>query len=268
MIQRTDDLGRVVELDRPAERIVSLVPSITETLFALGAGAQVVGVTVYCVHPEEQVRTRTRVGGTKNIAVQTILELAPDLVIANVEENRRQQIAALEQAGLRVFVTFPRTVDGCIKMIADVAALAGAGQQGEVLIGAVEQARAEVRAAARAVPARVLCPIWKNPYMTINRDTYVDSVIRTCGGENVFAEKAERYPRFTLQEVVEKKPEVVLLPTEPYCFTPADRADFAALGADVPAARDGRIHIVEGELLSWYGARLPRALREISALLR
>lgn len=268
MIRRTDDLGRVAELDRPAGRIVSLVPSITETLFALGAGAQVVGVTAYCVHPPEEVRTRTRVGGTKNIAVKTIVELSPDLVIANVEENRKPQIAALEEAGLRVFVTYPRSVDGCIKMIGDVAALAGADERGAELIGAVEQARAEVRDAARTPPVRVLCPIWKNPYMTINGDTYVDSVIRTCGGKNVFAEKAVRYPRFTLPEVVEKKPEVVLLPTEPYRFTPADQADFTALGAEIPAVRDGRIHIVEGELLTWYGPRLPRALRAISALLR
>ncbi len=267
MIRRTDDLERVVELERPAERIVSLVPSITETLFALGAGERVVGVTIYCVHPAEQVRTRTRVGGTKNIALKTIVELAPDLVIANVEENRRQQIAALEEAGLRVFVTFPRTIEGCLKMIADVAALAGADEPGKALIGAVEQARAEVASPARAAPARVLCPIWKNPYMTVNRDTFVDSVLRAAGGENVFADKAERYPRFTLDEVLERKPEVILLPTEPYHFGPADMSDFAALGARVPAVRDGRMYIVEGELLSWYGPRLPRALRTISALL-
>jgi len=103
--------------------------------------------------------------------------------------------------------------------------------------------------------------------MTINRDTFVDSVLRAAGGENVFADKAERYPRFTLDEVLERKPEVILLPTEPYHFGPADTSDFAALGARVPAVRDGRMYIVEGELLSWYGPRLPRALREISALL-
>jgi ABC-type Fe3+-hydroxamate transport system substrate-binding protein len=104
--------------------------------------------------------------------------------------------------------------------------------------------------------------------MTINRDTFVDSVIRTSGGENIFEDKPQRYPGFTLQEVLEKKPEVILLPTEPYSFTEADKADFLSLGTGVPAVRDGRIHIVEGELLSWYGPRLPRALRELSALLR
>jgi ABC-type Fe3+-hydroxamate transport system substrate-binding protein len=268
MIQRVDDLFRSIELDKPGERIVCLVPSITETLSALGAGERVVGVTEFCVHPREQVHGKAKVGGTKNVSVEKILSLNPDLVIANVEENRKHHIDKLEKAGLRVFVTYPRTVDGCLKMIADVAALAGAQEAGAALCRSIESARAEVQASMRDSRPRVLCPIWKNPYMTINRDTFVDSVIRTSGGENIFEDKPQRYPGFTLQEVLEKKPEVILLPTEPYSFTEADKADYLSLGTGVPAVRDGRIHIVEGELLSWYGPRLPRALRELSALLR
>lgn len=264
MIRRLDDLGRLLELPARAERIVCLVPSITETLFALGAGAQVVGVTDYCIHPAEGVRGKKKVGGTKNVAVDRVLALRPDLVIANAEENRRHIFERLESGGVRVFVTFPRTVDGCIKMIADVAALTAKEEGGGALIRSIESARLEVHARSRRSRLRVLCPIWKDPYMTVNQDTFVDSVIREAGGENVFAGQSERYPVFTLAEAAARSPEVIILPTEPYHFTESDKQDFIALGAGVPAVRDDRIHIVEGELLSWYGPRLPRALLTLS----
>jgi len=261
MIRRIDDLGREVELAYPAARIVSLVPSITESLFALGAGSQVVGITDYCMHPAEGVSAKTRVGGTKNIAVDSIISLHPDLVIANVEENTKDQVEQLEQAGLKTFVTFPRTVDGALKMIAAVAALAGSESQGLLMVQSIDEARAAARAPMRAVPVRVLCPIWKDPYMTINGDTFVDSVIRASGGRNVYEERPERYPIFSLEDAAARGPEVVLLPTEPYHFIEADKANFKGLGI-------ARIHIVEGELLSWYGPRLSRALATVAALLR
>jgi ABC-type Fe3+-hydroxamate transport system substrate-binding protein len=267
MIRRLDDLGRLLELPVRAERIVCLVPSITETLFALGAGAQVAGVTDYCIHPSDGVRGKEKVGGTKNVAVERVLALHPDLVIANAEENRKHIVERLESAGARIFVTFPRTVDGCVKMISDVAALTGKEDQGGALIRAIEIARSEVRAHFTQRRPRVLCPIWKDPYMTVNRDTFVDNVIVESGGENVFAGHAERYPVFTLVEAAERRPEVIILPTEPYHFRDSDKEDFGALGATVPAVRGGRIYIVEGELLSWYGPRLPRALLTLSKLL-
>ena len=139
-----------------------------------------------------------------------------------------------------------------------------AGRGRKLAVHAVRPGPASRGSEARAHPAqsrsRVLCPIWKAPYMTVNRDTFVDSVILESGGENVFAGHAERYPVFTLAEAAERRPDLIILPTEPYHFTDSDKEDFRALGAGVPAVRDGRIHIVEGELLSWYGPRLPRAL--------
>jgi ABC-type Fe3+-hydroxamate transport system substrate-binding protein len=267
MTRRLDDLGRMVELPVRAERIVCLVPSITETLFALGAGAQVVGVTDYCIHPADGVRSKGKVGGTKNVDVEKVLALRPDLVIANAEENRKHIVERLESAGARVFVTFPRSVDGCVKMISDMAALTYREDQGRELIQSIENARSEALAHRKGSGARVLCPIWKDPYMTVNRDTFVDSVILESGGENVFASHAERYPVFTLAEAAERRPEVIILPTEPYHFAESDKEAFRALGAGTPAVRDGRIHVVEGELLSWYGPRLPRALLTLSRLL-
>ncbi len=267
MIEVTDDLSRTIRLDSPARRIVCLVPSITETLFALGAGPAVVGITDFCIHPQEEVRTRAKVGGTKNFDTERVLDLGPDLVIANAEENRRHQIERLEQAGLKVFVTFPRTIDGCMKMIADMASLTGGAGPARRLLESIENARSEALASAMSPPRRVLCPIWKNPYMTINRDTFVDSVIRGCGGRNIFEDGVDRYPQFTLEEAARRSPEVVLLPTEPYHFTEDDFPGFEEMGKGVPAVRNHHIHIVEGELLSWYGPRLPRALSVISRVM-
>jgi len=266
MIERIDDLSRPIRLETPAQRIVCLVPSITETLFALGADDRIAGITDYCIHPESKVRSKTKVGGTKNFFTRKILALEPDLVVANAEENRKHQIEKLEQAGLKVFVTFPRTVDGCLKMISDMAALTGTEPVAQPMLAAIEQARTKALAAAADPPPRVLCAIWKNPCMTINRDTFVDSVIQCCGGRNIFQDSAERYPQFTLAEAARRQPDVVLLPTEPYHFTEADIPGFYEMGKEVPAIRNRRIHIVEGELLSWYGPRLSRALAEISAL--
>ena len=268
MIERIDDLSRLIRLDMPAQRIVCLVPSITETLFSLGAGARIAGITDYCIHPASQVRAKAKVGGTKNFFTGKILALQPDLVVANAEENRKHQIDKLEQAGLQVFVTFPRTVDGCLKMIADMAALTATESAAQPILAAIEQERVKSLADALNPPPRVLCPIWKNPYMTINSDTFVDSVIHCCGGHNVFRDSEERYPEFTLEEASRRQPDIVLLPTEPYHFTAADIPGFREMGAETPAIRNRRIHIIEGELLSWYGPRLARALPVISALLR
>ena len=268
MIELLDDLSRMIRLDAPAQRIVCLVPSITETLFALGAGDRIIGITDYCIHPEAEVRSKPKIGGTKNFFVNKILALEPDLVVANAEENRRHQVDKLEEAGLNVFVTFPKTVGGCLNMIANMAALTGTERAAQPILASIEKARTDALSSTTDPRPRVLCPIWKDPYMTINRDTFVDDVIRTSGGQNIFDDEADRYPQFTLEEAARRRPDVVILPTEPYHFTEADKAAFAAMGDEVPAVRNRRFHIVEGELLSWYGPRLARALTEISALLR
>ncbi len=268
MIERIDDLSRAVRIGQPARRIVCLVPSITETLFALGAGEHVVGITDYCIHPENQVCDKLKVGGTKNFFVDKIIDLEPDLVIANAEENRKHQVEKLEEAGLTVFITFPKSVDGCVKMIADMAALCGRETEAQIILSSIREARATALRRAPDPPYRVLCPIWKAPYMTINHDTFVDSVIRNSGGRNVYEDSTDRYPEFTLSEAAARQPDFILLPTEPYHFTEADKAEFYEMGTSTPAIRDMSIHIIEGELLSWYGPRLSRALQVISSLLR
>jgi ABC-type Fe3+-hydroxamate transport system substrate-binding protein len=286
-----DALGRTIQIPHAPQRLVSLVPSITEVLFCFGRGQHVVGVTDYCTEPAAAVATKTRVGGTKNPDIATILALHPELVFAVAEENRRQDVEQLAAAGVPVYVFAPRTVRDGIDLLWRVADLLECRSEVTGQIQAIEQDYAETVAfVARRQRVRVFCPIWKDPYMTINEDTYVHDVLRVCGGENIFAHRHRRfplaadlgqqpettgerstardrrYPRITLAEMAALRPEVILLPDEPYVFSQADIADFTPF-PEVPAVRDGRIFLIDGKIVSWYGPRIGHSLRTLRALL-
>jgi ABC-type Fe3+-hydroxamate transport system substrate-binding protein len=252
--------------EQPPRRIVSLVPSLTEALFVLGLGGRVVGVTEWCVHPAEAVAKLPKLGGTKNPDLAAIVALAPDLVIANQEENRRRDVERLEAAGLRVWVTYPRTVSEGARLLAELAELGASPEAREAVVAPVFAA---LTAAERARPAEgvpVFCPVWRDPWMSVGGDTYADDLLALCGGRNVFAARGgRRYPRVTLDEIVAAAPEVVILPDEPYAFGAADVAELRRL--PVPAAQQGRIHVIDGTLLSWYGPRIGRALSLLRSLL-
>jgi ABC-type Fe3+-hydroxamate transport system substrate-binding protein len=249
-----------------ARRIVSLVPSLTESLFALGLGPRVVGVTDWCIHPSAEVAALPKVGGTKNPSLSRMLELRPDLVIANREENRERDVERLRSAGVEVWVTYPRTVADAVGLLREFAALGAPEEVARPLLAEVEGALADARRQAMRPRTRVFCPIWKRPWMAVGADTYANDLLTLCGGENVFAGRKERrYPIVEEEEIVAAKPDVVLLPDEPYAFGAPDVEELAAL--PIPAALTGRIHCVDGTWVSWYGPRIGRALREIGALL-
>jgi ABC-type Fe3+-hydroxamate transport system substrate-binding protein len=245
------------------ERIVSLVPSLTEALFAFGVGERVVGRTRYCTQPPRAVGRVTKVGGTKKVNVGRVLDLEPDLVVAVREENTRGDIERLEEAGVEVFVGTPETVEDALRMLGELADQVGASEVGAMLdpiervYGRLSQGPGRAR--------RVFVPIWRGPYMSVGSDTYVHDVLKTCGGENVCG-GSTRYPVVGLEEVEDLKPEVVLLPDEPYPFSAEDLPEFYAL--DIPASREDRIHLVDGKLLTWYGPRMASSLAQLSALLR
>ena len=279
----TDTMGRTVTLSRAPQRIVSLVPSITEVLFAFGYGDQVIGITNYCTEPAAEVVHKRRIGGTKNPDIATILKLQPQLVLAVAEENRRQDVEQLEAAHIPVYVFEPTTVRAGIDLLWRVAELLDCRGAVEGSVEAIEAAYADMQTqVAGRSPVRVFCPIWKAPYMTIGEGTYVNDMLRVCGGENIFAERRRRfplaadlglqpertsgrddgrdrrYPRVTLAEMAALQPEVILLPDEPYVFSQADLDDFHPF-AEVPAVRQGRIHLIDGKIVSWYGRVLERA---------
>jgi len=262
-----DASGVAVTLAAPPQRIVSLIPSITEILFALGRGSAVAGCTIFCSEPREGLAGRTRVGGEKNPKLDVIRELGADLVIANVEENVREHVETLRGWGIPVYVTYPRTVGDGIRLLRELGVLIGAAERGAELAGGLEAQLAEIkRRSAGRRRARVFCPIWRHPYMTINRDTYVHDMLGVCGGDNVFGDLPTRYPEISLAQVAEARPDVILLPDEPYRFRPAHLADFAE-HAEVPAVASGRIHLIDGKLVSWYGPRIGEALDLLPRLL-
>jgi ABC-type Fe3+-hydroxamate transport system substrate-binding protein len=262
-----DALGRTLEVRSPPRRIVSLVPSLTEALFVFGVGEAVLGVTDFCVEPREAVATRARVGGTKALDVERIVALRPDLVVASAEENRREDIQALVEAGLPVFVALPTSVAGAIDLLEQLAEMTGGGEAGGRIVGEARQALAEVQAASEGgQPVRTFCPIWRKPWMTIGPGTYMHDLIRVCGGDNVFGLRHERYPRVDLSEMAERDPEVMLLPDEPYRFGPKHVSEIAAF-RQVSAVRDGRIYLLEGKHLCWYGPRIAGSLRYVSGLI-
>src|SRR3990172_10732068 len=191
-----DALEREVRLPSPPRRVVSLVPSLTETLFAFGVGDTVVGVTNFCVEPRAAATGKTRVGGTKTLDVPRVLALEPDLVVASAEENRKEDIQALVREGLQVYVTLPTTVAGALDLLEQLAAMTGAGRAAGRIVAGGRKALAEVQAANDGrPPVRTLCPIWRNPWITIGPGTYTHDFIAVCGGANIFQWRHERYPR-------------------------------------------------------------------------
>jgi ABC-type hemin transport system substrate-binding protein len=263
-----DDVGRQVPIETPPRRIVSLVPSLTELLFALGAGDAVVAVTRYCTEPPHRVAALAKVGGTKNPDLDAITALHPDLVVMNAEENRREDFEALVARGLAVYATEPKTVDDGVRLIARFGALVGCGDTGVRLAATQEAGVAAVRAGRRAcAPARYFCPIWRKPWMAFNADTYAHDVLATAGGANVVAESDARYPVVTLDAVAATRPDIVLLPDEPYRFSARDLAALDDL-AETPALRRGQVRFVDGKALAWYGLRIADAVEAFARLFR
>ncbi|MBI3454350.1 MAG: ABC transporter substrate-binding protein [Candidatus Rokubacteria bacterium] len=211
--------------------------------------------------------SKPKVGREKDPDLDRIRALSPDLVIANIEENRRDVVEQLRAWGVPVWVTFPRTVREGIQLIRELGEVTGRRAEGAALAAPLEQRYDETaKVAAARRPVRVFCPIWRGPYMTINRDTYVHDMLAVCGGANIFAGRPERYPTVTLEDVAAAAPEVILLPDEPYRFRAAHRSDFETF-PEIPAVATGRVHLVDGKLLAWYGPRIGEALERLPALL-
>ena len=238
-------------------RIVSLCPSLTELVFDLGLGADLVGRTKFCIHPAGAVDAIEKVGGTKNPKVARIAELAPDIVLLNAEENRREDADALEAAGINCHVSLPRTALDTATMVRSIAAAIHADSEGDRIARDIETRHARVIEAARERSAvRFAYLIWRDPWMTVNADTFVSALLTDAGGENVFAARTDRYPTITDLDLRVAEPDVVFLSTEPFPFKPAHADELAAASA---IARD-RFEIVDGELLSWHGSRTPAGI--------
>jgi len=259
-----DELQRTVSLPGYPQRIVSLVPSVTETLFALGAGERVVGVTSFCTHPPEEIAQITKVGGTKDPQLEEIVRLAPDIVILNEEENRREDFTWLEEHGLCVYVTAPRTVGDGINMIENLSDLLGRQEAGQAMAHPLRVQATQLSSAVEGqTRLRVFCPIWRKPWMSFNAETYIDDMLWLCGGENIFRAKPERYCTVTLDEVAAADPHIVLLPSEPYPFAAKHFVHLKPL-SETCAGKMGHLYCVDGMALCWYGPRIADGFAELS----
>jgi ABC-type Fe3+-hydroxamate transport system substrate-binding protein len=243
-----DDEGRPVPVRGPVRRVVSIVPSLTEAVAATAPGL-LVGATDWCTHPADLDVVRIR--GTKNPDVDRIVGLEPDLVVANAEENRAPDLAALRAAGVAVYVTDVRTLDGAFASLRRMLAACGLGPP--AWLTDAEAAWAAVP--EPAVRRRAVVPIWRRPWMAVGRDTFTGAVLARLGVDNALADDPERYPR--VDPAALPPHDLVVLPDEPYAFTADDGPEaFAA-----PSA------LVSGRLLTWYGPSLGEAARVLPGAL-
>ncbi len=251
-----DDLGRPVELPGPPRRVVSLVPSLTEAI-AVTAPGVLVGATDWCVHPAELSVQRVR--GTKNPDLQRIVELAPDLVVANEEENRQADVKALREKGIQVWVTDVRSVDGALGSLTRLLEVIapGAAPQRRWL-GAAAQAWGLQGGPAAYPPVgrTAVVAIWRRPWMWLGRDTYAGDVLRRLGVANALADHPERYPRIDLADLPAR--DLVVLPDEPYRFCETDGPD---------AFPGEQVVLIDGQALTWYGPRMVGAAQTLRSAL-
>jgi ABC-type Fe3+-hydroxamate transport system substrate-binding protein len=242
-----DDLGNVVELPREVRRVVSIVPSLTESIAVTHPGL-IVGATDWCTHPADLDVARVR--GTKNPAVERIRELAPDVVVGNAEENRAVDLETLRRSGIAVWVTAPTTVPESLDSL---------GRMLSAIIGDeprwLSQARGVWSTPYDGMRRRAVIPIWRRPWMALGRDTFAGDLLSRLGIDNVLSESGERYPRFDPAALPEY--DVVVLPDEPYAFSPTDGPEAFAKPA----------RCISGRHLTWYGPSLVEAREVLSAQL-
>lgn len=244
MITVTDQIGERVSLPSAPRRIVSLVPSQTELLYDLGLDDRVVGITKFCVHPDSWFRTKTRIGGTKKVEVGRLKTLAPDLVIANKEENTKEDVEAI-RAFCPVWTSDIATIEDALAMIREISFICGLEVAGGRLEAEIRQSLASIN----KLNQKAAYLIWKDPYMAAGGDTFIHHMMAAAGIRNVFAQKL-RYPEVNVEQIKDSEAEMVLLSSEPYPFKDKH---IQALSKLLP---EQKILLVDGEMFSWYGSRI------------
>jgi len=263
-MQSIDQLNRTIEFNFPPKRIISLVPSQSELLWYLGLQKELVGITKFCIHPEEMFRSVTRVGGTKELKFDVIEKLQPDLIIANKEENEQEQIEALCKR-FPVWISDIYNLEDAFKMISGVGEITDRKMQASELVSQIRIKHTafithNTKHGTRNNPTAAYL-IWKNPYMAAGKNTFIDFMLRECGFENIFSNEKSRYPEVSTQMLIDKNPEIILLSSEPYPFK---EKHIEELKVHLPHTK---IILADGEMFSWYGSRLLKAFDYFEKLL-
>lgn len=230
------------------------MPSQSELLWDLGLRKELIGITKFCIHPNEMFKSVTRIGGTKTLDLEKIRALKPDLIIANKEENEKEQIEALQKE-FNVHVTEVYTLEDSYQMIGEVGQMVGKKEEAISLVAAIKAEFAKLHLPSN--PKRVVYFIWKSPYMVAGKNTIIDDLLKQAGYINAIEDA--RYPGVTLEKVKELNPDYVFLSSEPFPFSDKHKAEFDLLPVE-------NVKIVDGEMFSWYGSRLLKAPDYFTAL--
>jgi iron complex transport system substrate-binding protein len=265
-ISLVDDIGRTVVLSRPAERIVSLAPSITECLFALGAGDQVKGVTDYCNYPPE-ARRRTRVGGMINPSMEAVVALRPDLVVMSMEGNVRDDFRKLVSFGIPVFVSNPRTLEGIYSSLRALGRLTGKEENARNLVAQLTSREQAVQRAGRGKsPVRVLLLVSLQPLMCAGRNTFINELLHLAGGTNVAEGARGTYPSYSREKVIADDPQVIIVTSDIFPEGISLTKLFPEWG-ELDAVRAGRVFRMDSDIVSRPGPRALDALEQLFHIL-
>lgn len=258
-----DMLGREVTLPSPPRRIVSLVPSVTELIFALGGEARLVGRTDFCDYPPA-ARLKTSVGGMVAPNLETIVTLRPDLVIATTAGNREETFVQLRRLGLPTYIVAADRIAEAMDLIARVGELVDRRAAAGPLVAGLEERIAVIRRAVQPFrPPRVLYVLWPDPLIVPARHALITELIELAGGRSVTAREGEAYPQLSLEAAVAAAPEVILLASHGAGTGPVSRERWQRL-ASLPAVKAGRVHTVDGDLLHRYGPRMVEGLDRLA----
>lgn len=245
----TDQTGKTIEVKHSPKRIISLVPSQTELLFDLGLNEEVIAITKFCIHPQKWFQTKTRIGGTKQLNVDKIKELQPDLIIANKEENVREQIEELAKH-FPVWVSDVNNLNDAMEMIQSIGILTGKASKADEIIHQINKEFSQLQTANSKLQTCYL--IWREPYMTVGGDTFINNMMNYAGLQNIFENK-KRYPQITTGQMQIANCQLLLLSSEPFPFTQKHIDELQPL---LPGTK---IILADGEMFSWYGSRLVKA---------
>jgi ABC-type Fe3+-hydroxamate transport system substrate-binding protein len=256
----TDQMNRSVEVAWPPKRIVSLVPSQTELLYDLGLHNEVVGQTLFCIHPPEMHELKPRIGGTKNVNIETVAALQPDLIIGNKEENDRQTIEALAKL-YPVWMSNIQTLEDALEMINLIGELVNRPTEAQLIASTIQQSFSTLLANSQQPTVKSVYLIWRTPWMAAGHDTFINDMLNRLGFHNVAQSLDSRYPEITDQQIQSFQPDVIFLSSEPYPFKAKHIEELQAI---CPQAT---IKLVDGELFSWYGSRLVHSVAYFKELL-
>lgn len=243
----TDQLGREIVVSYPPKKIVSLVPSQTELLFDLNLNDKIAALTKFCIYPKNRIVNKEIIGGTKSLHLNKIVQIAPDLIIANKEENSRDEIEALA-ANFPVWISDIQNLEDALNMITSIGDLTNTKVKACAIGDAIAESFGELRPMQKVL--KVVYLIWRKPYMSVNRATFIHDMLERIGSINLCAGAQSRYPEISDAELTHLNPDVVLLSSEPYPFSEKHVQELSQM---LPTSR---IELVDGELFSWYGSRL------------